>query len=272
MTRTISGLNQIIEQIDAVLVDQYGVLHDGKKSFIGAVDCLKELKRLNIPVVAITNSGRLKESNKKRLDSFGFSNDLLQDIVTSGEVTRRILKQMIRDGDLRGRDKILCISRNDDTSLVKGLGLAITTSQEESIQLIVIAGVMPEIHTRQYYSNHLKKYAGKDIPAICANPDLIMYTKGLIDFGPGQIAEDYKNLGGSVTVTGKPSIEIFSEGLTVLGNPDPARTLVIGDSPYHDIAGGVNAGCKTLLIKSGVQAELGSQMHKSDFSMELLVF
>src|SRR5439155_635938 len=45
------------------------------------------------------------------------------------------------------------------------------------------------------------------------------------------------------------------EALERLGNPDPRRILVIGDSLDHDIAGGRAAAMLTLLVSSGAHRE-----------------
>ena len=42
--------------------------------------------------------------------------------------------------------------------------------------------------------------------------------------------------------------------LTALGNPDPARVAVIGDSVEHDIAGAHAAGCDGWLLRDGIIA------------------
>ena len=99
-----------------------------------------------------------------------------------------------------------------------------------------------------------------------------MYTENGSSFGPGIVAADYESNGGQLTKIGKPFPEIFTEGLLALGNPDASRTLMIGDSPQHDIAGGQNVGCQTLLISNGVQASTGNSTIEADYELELLKF
>jgi ribonucleotide monophosphatase NagD (HAD superfamily) len=41
-----------------------------------------------------------------------------------------------------------------------------------------------------------------------------------------------------------------------LGQPDPARIVMIGDSLDHDVAGARSAGMLTVLLSSGVHREL----------------
>jgi ribonucleotide monophosphatase NagD (HAD superfamily) len=55
-----------------------------------------------------------------------------------------------------------------------------------------------------------------------------------------------------VAYVGKPHAPIFTAALERLGQPDPARVLMIGDSLDHDVAGARRAGMLTLLLRSGV--------------------
>jgi ribonucleotide monophosphatase NagD (HAD superfamily) len=54
----IEGLNAIASQFDVMLIDQFGVIHDGQRLYPGAARALAELHALGIPVVIITNSGK----------------------------------------------------------------------------------------------------------------------------------------------------------------------------------------------------------------------
>ena len=51
---------------------------------------------------------------------------------------------------------------------------------------------------------------------------------------------------------GKPFAEIYAAALTMLGNPDPADVVCVGDSIEHDIAGGQGAGLATALVTTGI--------------------
>ena len=272
LSKKIIGLSQILTEFEAVLVDQYGVLHNGQISFDAAKECLIELKKLKIPVVTITNSGRLKSANWDRMESLGFTRDLVNDIVTSGELSRKIFQNELQTGELKKGDSVTVIDRDDDISVLLGLGLEVTAKPTDKTKLIQISGVRPEKFSREYYQELLFKCAQSRIPAICANPDTVIYTENGSSFGPGLVAADYESNGGPLRNIGKPYFEIFVAALNALEHPIPSRTLMIGDSPQHDIVGGKNAGCKTLLICNGVQAGTGNSDITADYEMDLLKF
>jgi len=51
----------------------------------------------------------------------------------------------------------------------------------------------------------------------------------------------------------KPDAKIFAYTLAQLGNPEPQRVLMVGDTPESDILGGMNAGLKTCWIDHGTR-------------------
>jgi ribonucleotide monophosphatase NagD (HAD superfamily) len=79
---------------------------------------------------------------------------------------------------------------------------------------------------------------------------------------------------------------MFTAALERLGNPDPRRVLVIGDSLDHDTAGGRAAAMLTLLISSGahretladaaelpaIRAAAGSETRMPDWTMKHLAW
>lgn len=68
----LSSVEQLVDQYDAFLLDQFGVIHDGKRAYPGAVDAVSLLQRSGKKVVIISNSSRRKGDTIKRLLSMGF--------------------------------------------------------------------------------------------------------------------------------------------------------------------------------------------------------
>ncbi|QSX41129.1 pyrimidine 5'-nucleotidase [Shewanella cyperi] len=60
----------------------------------------------------------------------------------------------------------------------------------------------------------------------------------------------------------KPDKAIFDHALDAMGNPDPARVLMVGDTLASDILGGLNAGMQTCWYNPGAKAiDPGIQPH-----------
>ena len=88
-TRFLKGLSDISDSYGGFIIDQWGVLHDGEKTYDGVVECLKELKSRNKQVIILSNSGKRGQDNKERLKKIGIGPSLYNEIVTSGEMTWR---------------------------------------------------------------------------------------------------------------------------------------------------------------------------------------
>ncbi|MBX2854748.1 MAG: TIGR01459 family HAD-type hydrolase [Rhodobacteraceae bacterium] len=270
MTVRISGIAEIIDQIEGLLIDQYGVLHDGRAPFPGALACLLEVRARGLPIVAVTNSGKRADFNSKRLENIGFPADLFRGLVSSGELARERLAGMLASGALSDGDAVAVISRGGDGGMLAELPLC-AVALGEPAALVLIAGAEPERVGLDQYREQLAPYAAQGAVGICSNPDLIMYVEGGTAFGAGAIAKVYQQLGGEVELVGKPGAAMFEAGLERLG-ARPERVLMIGDSLEHDIAGAAGCGCRTLWISGGVQGAVEGGEVAPDFVCERLVW
>ena len=143
------------------------------------------------------------------------------------------------------------ITRDNDRSIVAGLGLSLVDDLKQA-DFILLGGLDDAAAEPEQWRRRLSTAAMHDVPMLCANPDLVMFGAGGLIPAPGALAAFYQSLGGKVRFVGKPHAPIFEAALARLGQPDPSRVLVVGDSLDHDVAGGRAAGMLTALIRSGV--------------------
>jgi HAD superfamily hydrolase (TIGR01459 family) len=232
----IEGLGQIASRFGGMLIDQFGVIHDGQALYSGTLRVLSELKSLGIPVAVMTNSGKRADANRKRLVKMGVPRDHFVDAVSSGEVafaamTAKKAFLIGKDGEDYGFDGITFVSDPKDAEVILILGSnAPKTSLDDYRRLLT----------------------GLTLPAICCNPDKLMLTPEGLMPAPGAIAALYEEMGGTVAWIGKPYPGIYQKAASLIGNPKPI--LCIGDSAEHDVAGGRAAGFETLLVLQGVSA------------------
>ena len=158
--RRINGLSEIAPRFDGMLIDQFGVIHDGQQLYPGTLRVLSELKTLGIPVAVMTNSGKRAEANRQRLVRMGVPRDHFVDAISSGEVafstlTARKAFLIGKDGEDYGFDGITFVNDPQDAEIILILGSnAPKTSLDEYRALL----------------------AGLTLPAICCNPDKLMLT------------------------------------------------------------------------------------------------
>ncbi|SEA55167.1 TIGR01459 family HAD-type hydrolase [Rubrimonas cliftonensis] len=255
MTPRIAGLREIADRFDAVLLDQFGVLHDGRTAFPGAVACVAALKAAGRRLAVVTNSGKGAGPNRDRLAALGFAPDLFDAVITSGDVCRGALAALPQSAS------VFVIARDGDRSALAGLALRETADPREA-DAVLLAGAEPERMTQDGYRALLAPAAARGAPLFCANPDLRMYVRGGTAFGAGAVARDYAATGAPVRWFGKPHPEIFAAALAALDTA-PARAVMVGDSAAHDVGGAKLAGCAWVLVEGGVYAGAAQDVPES---------
>ena len=88
----IQNLSEIHEEYGCFFIDLWGVIHNGVNLFENVLDTLKFLKNEKKSIFFLTNAPRRSSVIKKQLFEFGLSDNLYDDIVSSGEITWQKLK------------------------------------------------------------------------------------------------------------------------------------------------------------------------------------
>jgi HAD superfamily hydrolase (TIGR01459 family) len=253
MTEIITGLNEIVDRFDHVLVDQWGVLHHGKEVFAEARDCVRRLHRGGKTVLVLSNSGKRSADNVRRITKSGLPPECYDGVLSSGEVTWQGLRDRTAVPFTQVGRRCCLINRDQDRNVVADLDLELVSL--EDADFILLAGLEDAKTDIGAWRESLTGAADREVPMICANPDLTMITATGLLPSSGALAQFYESLGGKVMYVGKPHRPIFEAALRSLGDPSPDRVLMIGDSLDHDILGGRGVGMKTLLVTSGIHRE-----------------
>jgi HAD superfamily hydrolase (TIGR01459 family) len=259
-----SGLSELIDDFDIFFLDQFGVLHDGRAPYPGAVDCLSRLSEAGKKTVLLSNSGKRASENERRLVSLGFEEGSWDVFLSSGEAAWQMF---MSDLTFRTGARCYLISRDNDRSAIDGLGLD-EARDIGSADVILLAASEGDRYDLAHYRSLLEKAAARKVPCYCTNPDRIMLTPAGPKFGAGRIAELYESLGGAVSYIGKPYPEIYRAALRAVGNPPLARVLCVGDSLEHDIAGAIASGLFSALVRTGILAEMDDRALEKAFAKE----
>jgi HAD superfamily hydrolase (TIGR01459 family) len=223
-----------------MLIDQFGVIHDGQRLYPGTLNVMRELKVRDISVAVMTNSGKRAAANLERLVAMGLPREYFDVVISSGEAAYHRFKSkraflIGRDGEDYGFEGVEFVEHPKDAEVILILG---TNFPETSLD------------------DYRRIFTGLTLPAVCCNPDRLMLTPGGLVPAPGAIATIYEEMGGSVSWIGKPYPEIYRYALKFL--PKSRSVLCIGDSAEHDVAGGRAVGLSTMLIMTGVSTGLDS--------------
>lgn len=241
MTQRIPHLAQIAAQYDAIVFDQWGVLHNGTEPYKYAVQCIENMvgKRLAV----LSNSGKRSTPNAARIAAMGFDAAVFDIVMTSGEA----LWRDIAAGKLAQR-RFYPIERSAGDATAFAADLNVEMTSLDSADAILLMG-LPDDSTLDQWEVTLRTAFRRELPLYCSNPDRKSPRGHGTVISPGVLAFAYKDMGGDVTFYGKPHLPIFQALQTALG---PGRYLMIGDSLEHDIAGAQSAGWDSLFLTGGL--------------------
>lgn len=249
MTRRIDSLTEIAQQFDAIVLDQWGVLHNGTAPYRGAIGCLRGLAATGSRLALLSNSGKRAAPNADRIAAMGFERKFFEVVMTSGEA----LWQDIAHGLVSER-VFFPIERaaGDAAQWTKGLEVRLV-DQPSAAEALLLMG-LPDGAGPNDFGVALEIARAADLPVICTNPDRASpRADGQTVLSPGTLAHTYADAGGDVRFYGKPYPPVFRALEAALG-ARPKRLLMVGDSLEHDIAGANAAGWTTCFVEGGLHA------------------
>ncbi|KAF7805303.1 glycerol-3-phosphate phosphatase isoform X1 [Senna tora] len=265
--QSLNGLQQLAQtrRFKAWFLDQFGVLHDGKQPYPGAIATLESIAKTGAKMVIISNSSRRSSTTMEKLKSLGFDTSLFVGAITSGELTHQYLQR--RDDawfSALGRSCIH-LTWNDRGSIsLEGLDLQVVENAEDAEFVLAhgteaLGNPSGDAHSMklQDLERLLELCASKRIPMVVANPDYVTVEERNLRVMPGTLAAKYEKLKGEVKWMGKPDKIIYKSAMAMTGT-DVSDCIAVGDSLHHDIKGANAAGIKSVFITGGIHAtELG---------------
>jgi HAD superfamily hydrolase (TIGR01459 family) len=245
-------LRDLVDGVDVVLSDIWGVVHNGLEAFPEACGALQRFRQQGGSVILITNAPRPADSVQRQLQKLGVADETYDAIVSSGDLTRHFV------ADHLGR-KIFWLGPERDNSIYRGLDPVLAPL--EQAEYIICTGLFDdETESAEDYRDMLLQARGRQLPMICANPDIVVERGDRLIYCAGAIAELYRELGGEVTFYGKPHRPIYERAMALAAERHGRatalhRVLAIGDSVRTDLAGAHGFGIDCLFVTRGIHAE-----------------
>jgi HAD superfamily hydrolase (TIGR01459 family) len=246
----IDSLEDVSKAYSAILCDVWGVVHNGERHFPAAALALATARAAGIPVVLITNSPRRSADVVAQMNAIGVPPSAYDRVVTSGDVTRDLIAE--------GPRKIFHIGDDRQSTLYDGLDVELVEEFEASG--VVCTGLFDdEVEKPEDYTELLRRLRARNLPFICANPDIVVERGERIIWCAGALARDYAQLGGRTLIAGKPYVPIYNlamkEVAEILGRPvERGQVLAIGDGMMTDVKGAADNGFDVLYVSGGIHA------------------
>lgn len=264
MTRIIENLAEIGAGYGVLFCDLWGCVHNGKMAYPAAIAALQAYRRQGGRVALVTNAPRPRGLVAEQIARLGVPADAWDDIVTSGDAAQdamfsgRVGRRVWHVGPERD---IGFFTETDDPRA----GNITRVPLEESEGMVITGPFDDRTETPEDYRERLEQARARNLPLLCANPDLV------VDYGEqrlycaGALAALYEEMGGEALYFGKPHAPIYDLARRHLGIRPEVPALAIGDGIGTDIAGAVNQGIDSLFVTGGLAAEhMGDDVERPD--------
>jgi len=247
----LSGLSDIADRYDALFCDIWGVVHNGIARHPGATEALAAFRQKGGRVVLITNAPRPAPPIMTLLDGMGVPRQSYDRIISSGDVTRRML------ADYRGQTLHYIGPPHENDSLFEGLD--ITLGRAEDARALIVTDLDTDDDTPEMYNDRITLWLERRLPLICANPDRVVEHGDRLLYCGGALADLYEARGGMIRMAGKPYRPIYDEALRLAEAAagrkiERSRVLAIGDSVRTDATGAAGFGVDLLFITGSIHA------------------
>jgi HAD superfamily hydrolase (TIGR01459 family) len=245
-------LSELVDGVEIILSDIWGVVHNGLEAFPEACEALHTYRQRGGTVILITNAPRPADSVQRQLRKLGVADGIYDAIVSSGDLTRHFV------ADHPGK-KMFWLGPDRDSSIYRGLD-AVTAPLEQADYIVCTGLFDDETESAEDYRAMMLQARERKLPLVCANPDIVVERGDRLIYCAGAIAELYRELGGEVIFYGKPPRPIHERAMALAserrGSPAPLdRVLAIGDSVRTDLTGAHGFGIDCLFVTRGIHSE-----------------
>jgi HAD superfamily hydrolase (TIGR01459 family) len=245
-------LRDIVNGVDVLLSDIWGVVHNGLVAFPEACEALHTFRSQGGSVILITNAPRPADSVQRQLRKLRVADETYDAIVSSGDLTRNFVAS-------HPGKKMFWVGPERDSSIYRGLDPQITPLEEADY--IVCTGLFDdETESAENYRAMLEQARARKLPLVCANPDIVVERGDRLIYCAGAIAELYRELGGEVIFYGKPHRPIYERAVALAAERRDRSislegVLAIGDSVRTDLAGAQAFGIDCVFVTRGIHSE-----------------
>jgi HAD superfamily hydrolase (TIGR01459 family) len=249
----LSNVGNLLSGYDVLLCDVWGVVHDGVRAFPAANTSLTRFRESGGTVVLVSNAPMPSDAVARVLDEKAVVRTAWDRIVCSGDLA-------LDEIAARGYRRVLGVGpeRRDRDFFARLSERAADVTDADSIACTGLVDDRRE--TVADYADLLRAARARNLPLVCANPDLVVHVGDMLLPCAGVLAAEYERLGGSVFWAGKPRPIAYETALRVAetlrgARVERSRVLAIGDAARTDLAAAKGAGVDALFIANGIHRD-----------------
>jgi len=244
-------LRDFFHDLDAVLLDGYGVLNIGADVVPGVEEMLAAAQAADVAVMVLTNGGsRPTRSAGEKYRSLGLSLDDRQ-VVSSRDALEDWLRHASPPGLTIGVADSFCTTPDLDRHHF----VALTPDAPDTWTEVDAIAFFGAVNWDCRWQSALEDAVREGVRLLVANPDVAAPHPGAFSFEPGYWVASLTAIPrDQVRWFGKPYAPVFDLALQKLeewtgrSNLKRERIAMVGDSLHTDILGGNAAGLKTVLV------------------------
>ena len=239
--KELEHISEIFKNYDTFVIDLWGVMHDGIKLNLKAIEAVDHLNNSDKKIVFLSNAPRPSSKVINFLLKMNMDQKYLTNVMTSGEAAMHAINQN------KFGKTFFHLGPPRDTSVFEKVK-DYKTNIEKS-DFILCTGLFDDQNDNlDYYKDFLANHVSKKL--VCTNPDLTVHRGNIEELCAGSIAKIFEELGGEVAYFGKPHREVYEMCFN-----SNEKVLAIGDNLRTDIKGANNLNIDCIFISEGVHRD-----------------
>lgn len=147
--RFADNLRELTKDVDVILSDVWGVIHNGVNGFPPACQALQSFREQGGTVIMITNAPRPADSVQRQLRKMDISDETYDAIVSSGDLTRNYVASHLGQS-------FLMIGPERDNPMLRGLDVNLTTI-DKADTIICTGPYNDEVETEEDYRTMMEE-------------------------------------------------------------------------------------------------------------------
>jgi HAD superfamily hydrolase (TIGR01459 family) len=250
----IAHAGPLLARYCAVLCDVWGVLHNGRQAYAEAGAALAQFRAGGGTVVLVSNAPVPADGVERVLEHTGVRRDAWDAIVSSGDIAlshiaEKGYRRLHRIGPARRDSRLFQRLPEPDAELHEADAIVCTGLVDDSTETV------------ETYRALIAEGVARELPFVCANPDLMVDVGDRRLLCAGSIAAEYERCGGAVFWAGKPHPSAYGTALRRVAElrgtePPLARVLAIGDALRTDLAAAKGMAVDALFIAAGIHRDV----------------